>query len=110
MSFGRLKNEKRLPVHQLYESRRIASCTLAYLRAHHAEIGAAFELLSILEAPTSVDFSFLLDAYRDEFTASFTAAEKTRVCCGAGSRLIRPRSCHGRFTALAPRPMFLSSA
>lgn len=61
------------------ESRRIAACVLAYCRRHHDAVGPLFELLSILDAPTAVDFSFVLDAYREEFAKGFTAEEKTKV-------------------------------
>ncbi len=74
-----IAKEEGLPRHQKLESRRIAACVLAHVRRHHASIGPLFELLSILDTPTAVDFSFVLDAYKDEFAPAFSAGEKTKV-------------------------------
>ncbi len=75
----RLQQEETLPQHMLLESRRIAACVLAYISRYHSAVGPAFELLSILDAPTAVDFSFVLDAYKADFAQSFTAAEKSKA-------------------------------
>jgi hypothetical protein len=70
--------EETLPRHQLLESRRLAACVLAYVAGHHDAVAPLFELLAALEAPTAVDFSFVLEAY-EGFAETFSAAEKAKV-------------------------------
>ena len=85
-----MAQEETLPRHQLLESRRLAACVLAYVACHHDAVAPLFELLAALEAPTAVDFSFVLEAY-EAFAKSFSAAEKAKVREAASFRGISTR-------------------
>lgn len=80
-----MAQEETLPRHQLLESRRLAACVLAYVACYHDAVAPLFELLAALEAPTAVDFSFVLEAY-EAFAKSFSAAEKAKVPVAASTK------------------------
>lgn len=67
------------------ESQRIAACLLNYVSRHHECVGPLFDLLTIFNAQSRVDFSFVVDFLRDK-VAEFSVQEKNKVRGGRARR------------------------
>lgn len=75
----RIEAEESLPRPQLLESQRIAKCLLSYIARHHDQVAPLFDLLAIFSQRTRVDFTFVVDFYRDVVAETYTAEEKHQV-------------------------------
>ena len=75
----RLKSEEMLALPELLESKRLAKCFVNVARSDRAQVGALFDVLSIFDTKTRVDFTFLEEYYKKEVAAAYTPEEKHDV-------------------------------
>ena len=75
----RLKNEELLALPELLESKRLVKCFTNVALCDKTKVSYLFDVLSVFDAKTCVDFTFLENFYKDVVAKQFTPAEKHQV-------------------------------
>ena len=75
----RLASEEMLAHAELVESKLLVKCFVNVVDRDHEKVKYLFDVLSIFDAKTRVDFTFLVDFYKDVVPATFTPEERRAV-------------------------------
>ena len=75
----RLKHEEQLALPELLETKRLVKCFVNVATKDRGKLGYLFDVLSVFDTRTCVDFTFLVDVYKKTVAEGFTPAERHAV-------------------------------
>ena len=75
----RLRHEELLALSELLESKRLVKCFTNVVLHDKTKVEYLFDVLSVFDAKTCVDFTFLVRFYKTNVAEEFTSAEKHAV-------------------------------
>ena len=75
----RIKDEERLPEHQVHESERLLHCLVACVREDRTRNRLLFKLLSALTVSSRVDYTFVRELFSEDVAKKYSAAEQRAV-------------------------------
>ena len=75
----RLKHEEQLALPELLETKRLVKCFINVAAKDRSKLGYLFDVLSVFDTRTCVDFAFLADFYKKTVAEGFTPAERHAV-------------------------------